>query len=163
MNWQMMAVELGSERLCRNHTRQFLYLLWHLKFNRRDGRRCAELALSSLTTQTIALDGPTQVDHSEQCRSRNGNNLVDDHRRSRTIGARDAIVLLRPPRNRRMRSLSARDIALRAEWRSLLRGAGKGVAVAVAAVRRCRLRHCRRHRHLNHRHLQNQIWNRRPE
>ena len=72
-----MAVELESERLCCNHTRQFLYLHWHLKFDRCDGRRCAELTLSNLDTQTIALGcanaraGRKQaVDHSEECRFR---------------------------------------------------------------------------------------------
>ena len=73
--------------------------------------------------------------------------FVDDRRRSRTT-----IVLLKSPRNQRMRRLSARDIALRAKGSNLLRRPGKGAAVAVAAVRRCRLR--LRHSHLNHHHLQ---------
>ena len=56
----MMAVELGSERLCCNHTRQFLCHHWRLKFDRCDERHCAELTLSNLDTQTIAPDVPTQ-------------------------------------------------------------------------------------------------------
>ena len=55
-----MAVELESEHLSCNHTRQFLYLHWHQKFDKYDERRCAELTLSSLDTLTIALDVPTQ-------------------------------------------------------------------------------------------------------
>ena len=55
-----MAVELGSERLCCNHTRQLLCHHWCLKFDRYDERHCAELTLSSLDTLTIASDVPTQ-------------------------------------------------------------------------------------------------------
>ena len=72
-----MAAESGSERLCCNHMRQFLCLHWCPNFGRCDERRCAELTLSILVTQTVALDfanaraGRKQaVDHSEQCRSR---------------------------------------------------------------------------------------------
>ena len=59
-HWKMMALELGSERLCCNHTRQFLCLHWRLKFDRYDERHCTELTLSGLDTQTLALDVPTQ-------------------------------------------------------------------------------------------------------
>ena len=71
-----MAVELGSERLFYNHTRQFLCHHWHLKFDKCDERRCAGLTLSSLDTGICpgcanARAGRKQsVDHSEQCRSR---------------------------------------------------------------------------------------------
>ena len=51
-----MAAELGSERLCCNHMRQFLYLDWCLNFGKCDERHCARLTLSSLDTQTIAMD-----------------------------------------------------------------------------------------------------------
>ena len=55
-----MAAELGSERLCCNHTRQFLCHHWCLKFDKCDVRRYAGLTLSYVDTQTIALDLPTQ-------------------------------------------------------------------------------------------------------
>ena len=55
-----MAVELESERLCCNHTQQFLYFHWRLKFDKCDERRLAELTSSNLDTQTIALDVPMQ-------------------------------------------------------------------------------------------------------
>ena len=55
-----MVAESGSERLCCNHMRQFLCLHFCPNFDRCDERRCAELTLSSLATQTIALDVPTQ-------------------------------------------------------------------------------------------------------
>ena len=55
-----MAVELETERLFCKRTRQFLYLHWPLKFDMCDGRRCAELTLSNLDTQTSALDSPMQ-------------------------------------------------------------------------------------------------------
>ena len=55
-----MAVELESERLCCNHTRQYHCLHWRQKFDRYDERHCAELTLSDLDTQIIALDVPTQ-------------------------------------------------------------------------------------------------------
>ena len=58
-----------------------------------------------------------------------------------------------------MRRFSARDIALRAKGGNLLRRPEKGVASAVAPVRRCRLRH----RHLDHRHFHNGVWNKRPK
>ena len=47
-----MAVELGSERLCCNHTRQFLCHHWRLMFDKCDERRYADLTLSNLDTQT---------------------------------------------------------------------------------------------------------------
>ena len=72
-----MAVELGSEHPCCNHTRQFFYLPWCLNFDKCDKRYCAEPVSKSLAAQTIALGVPTAragrkqvVDHSEQCRFR---------------------------------------------------------------------------------------------
>ena len=60
MHWKMMAVELGSEHLCCNHTKQFLCLHWYLNFDKCHERHGAELTSNSLATQTIALDVPTQ-------------------------------------------------------------------------------------------------------
>ena len=60
-----------------------------------------------------------------------------------------------------MKRPSARDIALSANGRNLLRRPEKEPAVAVANVRRRHLRHRLRHRHLNHHHMQNGVWNRR--
>ena len=159
--------ELGSEHLCCNHPRQFLCLHGHLNFDKCHERRCAEQTLNGLDTQTIALDVPTQeqvvnkrwiIQNSaspawkQSCRRPpKATNDWNEH----------VIVLLWPPRNRRMRSLSARDIALRAKGGSLLRRPENGVAVAVAVAA---VRHYRqRHRHLNHRRLQNGAWNRRPK
>ena len=51
-----MAAELGSERLCCNHMRQFLFLDWCPNFGKCDERHCAGLSFNSLATQTIALD-----------------------------------------------------------------------------------------------------------
>ena len=45
-----MAAEWESERLFCNHTRQFLYFHWHLKFDKSHERRCTDLTLSSLNT-----------------------------------------------------------------------------------------------------------------
>ena len=148
---------------CVATTQQFLCLHWRLNFNKGDERRCAELILSSLDTQTIALDVPTQ----EQVVNKRWiiqNSVVLAWKQScrrppKVTNGRNkhAIVLLGPPRNWRMRRLSARDIALRAE-----RGAAsRAISIAAAAVRHYRLR--LRHRHLNHRHLQNGVWNRRPK
>ena len=84
MHWKI-AVELGSERLCCNQTRQLLCHHWCLKFDRCDERRYAELFLSSLGTQRIEMDVPTQ----EQVVNKrwiiqisvvpHGSNLDDDH------------------------------------------------------------------------------------
>ena len=51
----MMAVELGSERLCCNHTKQFLCLHRYTNSDKCDERHCAEPTSNSLATQTIAL------------------------------------------------------------------------------------------------------------
>ena len=105
------------------------------------------------------------MDHPEHCRSRMEailSTTTEGHER-----LEHAIVLLWPPRNGRMRSLSARDMALRAKGSSLSRhqhrvfeGTTRKEA-AVAAVRHCRLR--QRHHHFNHRRLQNGVRNRRPK
>ena len=122
-----MAVELGSERLCCNHTRQFLHLHWRLKFDRYDERHCAELTLSGLDTQTIAPDVPTQelvvnkrwiIQNSDvpawKQFCRRPPKVTNDW-------SEHAIVLLRLPTNQRMKRPSARDIALRAKGGNLLR------------------------------------------
>ena len=118
-------------------------------FDRCDGRRCAELTLSNLDTQTIALDAPTQelVVHKRwtiqntavpawrQISSSTTPKVTNDW-------SEHAIVLLRLPKNQEDEEPQRkRHNALRAKGRSLLRCPGTGVAVAVAAVRRCRLRH----------------------
>ena len=54
-----MAVELGSERLCCDHTKQFRCLHWYMNSDN-DERHCAEPTSNSLATQNIALDVPTQ-------------------------------------------------------------------------------------------------------
>ena len=69
MHWKTMAAELGSQHLCCNRTRQFLYLHGCLNFNKCDERHCTEPISSSLVTQTIARRTQA-VDHSKQCRSR---------------------------------------------------------------------------------------------
>ena len=56
MHWKTMAAESGSERLWCSHMRQFLHLHQCPKFGKCDERHCAGLTLSSLATQTIALD-----------------------------------------------------------------------------------------------------------
>ena len=56
MNWNTVAAESGSERLCCNQMRQSLYLHWCPNFGKLVERNCAELTLSSLATQTILLD-----------------------------------------------------------------------------------------------------------
>ena len=83
-HWKTMAAESGSERLCCNHMRQFLYLHWCPNFGRCDERRCAEPTLSSLVSQTIALDvqrksGRKQAVDLSESAFPHGNNLGDDH------------------------------------------------------------------------------------
>ena len=90
---EVMAVEMGSERLCCNPTRKLLCHHWCLKFDKCDELHYAELTLRSLDTQTIALHAPTQ----EQVVTSGGSfrtvsfphrsKLGDNHRRSRTTGA----------------------------------------------------------------------------
>ena len=102
------------------------------------------------------------VDHSEQRRSRMETILstttTKGHERLERARDRFAQAAKEPedeePQRKRHRPVGRRG-------GSLLRRPGKGVAAAVAAVRRCRLR--QRHGHLNHRHLQNWVWNRRPK
>ena len=146
---------------------------WCLKFDKCDVRRYAGLTWSNLDTQTIALGVPTQ----EQVVNKRWiiQNIVVLARKQSCRRApkvtncwkEHAIVLLWPLRNGRMRSLSARDIALRAKGGSLLRHqhrvfeASTRQEAAVAAVGHYHL--LQRHRHLNHRHLQNGVWNRRPK
>ena len=72
-----MAVEFGSERLCCNHTRQFLCLLWCLKFDKvpREPLRRNDFEQFGYDDKcpgcANARAGRQQaVDHLEQCRSR---------------------------------------------------------------------------------------------
>ena len=101
--------------------RQFLYPHSCLKFDKCDERHCAETTSTSLATQTIALDVPTQ----EQVVNKNsvilgwGAILVATTKVTNDW-SEHAIALLRPPRNGKMRSLSG-DIALRAKGCSLSR------------------------------------------
>ena len=132
---------MESERLCCNHTRQFLCLHWRLKFDRYDERHCAELASSGLDTQTIVLDVPTQ----EQVANKRliiQNNAVPAWKQScrrppkvTNDWSEHAIVLLRLPTNQRMKRPSARDIALRANGVNLLRRPGGGSGSGSAAAR----------------------------
>ena len=110
-----MAVGLGSECLFCNHTRQFLYLHWHLKFDRCDGRfeqfgytdncpGCANARARRKKKRWI-IQNIVVLAWKQSCRRPpKVTNDKNEH----------AIVLLWPPRNGRMRSLSAGDIALRA-------------------------------------------------
>ena len=120
-----MAVELGSERLRCKHTRQFLCHHWCLKFDKCDERRHAELTLVSPETPAIALDAPTQKQvvykrwiiqdsvvlawKQSWCQPPKVTNDWSEH----------AIALLRPPKNGKTRSLSARDTTLRAKGQRL--------------------------------------------
>ena len=71
-----MAAESGSERLCCNHMRQFLYLHWCPNFDRRRAPlRRTDVEQFGHTDNCLgcanARAGRKQVvDHSEQCRSR---------------------------------------------------------------------------------------------
>ena len=65
------------------------------------------------------------VDHSEHCRSRM-ETILSTTTEGHDDWSEHAIVLLRPPRNGRMRTLSARGIALRVKGCSFLRGPVEG-------------------------------------
>ena len=60
IHWKTRAVELGSEPLCCNRTRQSLYLHWSSNSDKCNERHCAESISTSLATQTIALGVPTR-------------------------------------------------------------------------------------------------------
>ena len=103
MHWKTMAAKSGSDRLCCNHMRQFLYLHWCPNCGKCDERHCAEPTSSSLVTQTIALDAQMQ----EQVVNKRWiiqNSVVPAWKQSwwrPPKGTSDwselAIVLLRPP------------------------------------------------------------------
>ena len=104
------------------------------------------------------------VDHSEQCRSRMEAILMtttEGHERLERARDRFAQAAKEPGG---WRSLSARDIALRAKGGSLQRHRHQVTTrkeVAAVAVRRCRLR--LRRRHFNRHHLKNGVRNTRPK
>ena len=159
-------------RACCNHTRQFLLppLAPEVRQVRLAPLRRTDFERFGYTDNcpgcANARAGRKQaVDHSEQCRPRMEAILVtttEGHERLER--ARDRF---RPPRNGKMRSLSARDIDPRATGGSLSRHqhrvfeATTSKEAAVAVVRHYCLR--QRHLHLNHRHLPNGVWNRRPK
>ena len=170
-------VELGSERLCCNHTKQFLCLHWCLNFDKCDERRCAELTLNSFGYTdncpgcANARAGRKQaVDHSEQCRSRMGPLLMttsEGHQRLERARDRFAQVAKEsedegPQRKRHRVEGEGEGSLLRhqhQQWWSWVSEATTKKVAAVAAVQRCRFR--LRHRHLNHHHrLKNEVWNR---
>ena len=112
---------------------------WHLKFDRCDERRHAELTLSSLDTQTIALDVPTQ----EQVVNKRWmiqNSAVPAWKqfcrrppKATNDWNEHAIAFLRTPRNGRTTSLCARDIAMRAKG-GLLRRSGNEVGTSSGSA-----------------------------
>ena len=153
------GAESGSGRLCCQHMRQFLYRRWCPNFGRCDERRSAELTLSSLVTQTIALDAPNAragrqqvVDHSEQCRSRmetilatttEGRGRLERGRDRFAQAAKEADVE-EPQRKRHCPEGEG--------WEPLAPSRSNNQKeAAVAAVRRYHLRH------LIHHHLQNEF------
>ena len=151
-----MAVQLGSELLCCNHTQQFLYLHWCLNFDNCDERHCAEPISSCLATQAIALGVPTQqlvvnkrlIIHNSAVPGRPPNGTC--------ACGEPGSVLLNLPRNPVCWSLRARDISPRAKAGSLLRHQHQQRWNRVADVT------TRKVACLQVRHLQSGLWNRRP-
>ena len=122
-----MAVELGSEHPCCNHTRQFLYLHWCPNNGqvRQALLRRADFEDFCSTGTCLGCANrkswsKTSVDHSEQCRFRMKAVSVTTTEGNMRL-SEPGSALLSLPRHQVWWSLRTRDSALRAKGGSLLR------------------------------------------
>ena len=163
-----MAVDLGSERLCCNHTWRSLYLHLVPEFRqvRRAPLRRTDFERFGYTDNcpgcANARAGRKQtVDHSEQCRSRMETILsttTEGHERLERARHRFAQAVNEPedeaPQRKRHRPEGEGRQPLAPPEEGSSSSSSSGSALP---------RHRLRHRHSNHRHLQNGVWNRRPK